>query len=63
MIDEDLETCTALLKARDAFHQHLNGCGYDPAYWDIKFTCWQLTSNDFQRLRRFEIEDEVKEKP
>ena len=40
----EVETMEALVKARDAFHQYLEGLGYDPAYWDIRFTAWEVDS-------------------
>jgi len=33
-------TFKALMKARKAFEQTLEKQGYDPAYWDIKFTAY-----------------------
>lgn len=49
-----------LLKARDAFEKYLEDCGYDSAYADIRFTAWVVDSGFTTRLRRMEIEGELK---
>ena len=54
------DTMAALSAAQEAFNKHLEGEGYDPAYWDIRFTAWECSTEDFQRLRRYEIEAECK---
>lgn len=53
-------TMAALEAARRAFIARIEAEGSEPAYWDIRFTAWMLSSEDFCRLRRFEIEDECK---
>jgi len=61
--DKDFEVVVgeALLMAQKAFQKHLEDYYFDPAYCDIRFTAW-VKSDDFaERLKRFEIEDEVKE--
>jgi len=61
--DESLDVLTmrALVAARDAFWKVLEADGNDPAYWDIRFTAWQVDSSFTHRLARVEIEREVKE--
>ena len=61
--DESLDVLTmrALVAARDAFWKVLEADGCDPAYWDIRFTAWQVDSSFTHRLARVEIEREVKE--
>jgi len=54
-------TMEALEKAKEAFNKRLEYEGYDPAYWDIRFTAWEVGDNFTTRLRRYEIEDEVKD--
>lgn len=56
----EMDTMQALLKAKEAFNQHLEDLGYDPAYWDIRFTAWEVDSNFEHRLTKIEIEGEVK---
>jgi len=55
------ETMTALVKARDAFQAYLESLGNDPAYWDYRFTAWEVDSSFTTRLKRIELESEVKE--
>lgn len=50
----------ALDCAKQSFQAVLNDYGYDPAYCDILFTAWIKDVNFEHRLRRLEIEDEVK---
>ena len=57
----DQITLEALIKARGAFDKYLEDYGYDPAFWDTRFTAWQVDSSLSQRLRKFEIEGEVKD--
>lgn len=54
-------TMKALNKARGAFNDYLEKDGFEPALWDIRFTAWEVDYNFTTRLRRYEIEDEVKE--
>lgn len=53
-------TIKALNNAKEAFNKTIGDEGYDSAYWDIRFTAWEVDSNFTTRLRRYEIEDEVK---
>ena len=53
-------TFKALLVAKEAFEKHLTDFGNDPGYWDLKLTAWTKTVESFERLQRFEIEDELK---
>ena len=50
----------ALRQAKQAFQKFLSANCYDPAYWDLRFTAWEVSSDFTTRLRRYEIEDEVK---
>ena len=50
----------ALGKAIAAFQDFLEEEGYDAAYWDYRFTCWEVGENFTVRLRRYEIEGECK---
>jgi len=63
IMEEQIEEITmlALNKARKAFNKFLEDNYYDPGYWDIRFTAWELSSDSFQRLRRYEIEEECKD--
>jgi len=54
------DTWDALESAFKAFEKHLSDCGYDPAYWDIKFTAYIKDSNLEKRLARIEYETELK---
>lgn len=54
-------TMKALNKARGAFNDYLEKDGFDPSYWDIRFTAWLLTIDFDHRLTKFEIEHECKE--
>jgi hypothetical protein len=60
--DLTLTTMRALVAAREAFNAYLGEDGNDPAYWDIRFTAWLVSSDFTTRLERVEIEQEVKEK-
>ncbi len=61
-MDEEFEiTMKALNKARGAFYDYLEKDGFDPGYWDIRFTAWLCNADSGERLTRFEIEHEVKE--
>jgi hypothetical protein len=57
----ELRTMKALIAAKEAFKKCLEDEGYDPAYWDIRFTAWELDANLEHRTQRYEIEGEVKE--
>ena len=59
MDNEFKETATALEKAEEAFNKYLSRLGYDSAYWSIRFTAWLLTSGDFKRYKKIEIESEI----
>jgi hypothetical protein len=59
LTDHEL-TMAALDAARQAFNARIEADGCDPAYWDIRFTAWMLSTDEFKRLRRFEIEEECK---
>lgn len=59
MENEFKETATALEKAQEAFDKYLSKLGYDSAYWDIRFTAWLKTSDDFKRYKKIEIESEI----
>lgn len=62
MMDKEFaETAEALEEAQEAFQKCLSKLGYDPAYWHIRFTAWLLTSGDFKRYKKVEIEDEIAE--
>ena len=54
-------TFKALMKARKAFENALEKYGYDPAYWDIRFTAYLKDSDLKQRLTKIEYESELKE--
>ena len=50
----------ALAHAKKEFYDFLSNEGYEGAFFDIKFIIW-ITNQDFtQRLRKLEIEDEIK---
>jgi len=53
-------TLEALVEAKAIFEMFLEGRGKDSAYWDMKFTAWQLDSDGIKRIQRFEIENEAK---
>lgn len=57
---DELLMAEALDVARKAFQGHLEAQGYDPAYFDYKFTAWILDHSFEQRLRRVELEGECK---
>ena len=61
-MEEQIEEITmlALGKAKKAFNKFLEDNYYDPGYWDIRFTAWEVDCNFTRRLRRYEIEDECK---
>lgn len=61
--DKELEVVTyeALEVARKTFEEYLESYGFDPAYWDIKFTAWLVSQDLKERLTRIEIEHEVKD--
>lgn len=61
--DKELEVVTyeALEVARKTFDEYVESYGFDPAYWDIKFTAWLVSQDLKERLTRIEIEHEVKE--
>jgi len=59
--DFDEVVLESLLKAHKAFEENITDYGYDPAYADVRFTAWVLDANLTSRLRRFEIEGEVKD--
>ena len=54
-------TPVALEKALYAFQECLSDEGYDAGYWDVRFTAWTLSVANYERMKRYEIEDEVKE--
>ena len=54
-------TPVALEKALYAFQECLSDEGYDAGYWDVRFTAWTLNVTNHERVKRYEIEDEVKE--
>lgn len=54
--DEKLVTFKAMNLARSAFEKYLSDQGYDPAYWAIRLTVWQLASTTFQPLEKMEID-------
>ena len=58
--EKDLLTMKALNEARKAFQKYFSDRGYDPAYWDYRFTCWEVDSSLTSRLHRYEIEGECK---
>ena len=58
----DQLTCEAMLAGRDAILQRISDFGYDPAYWDVRITLWQVDANLSTRLHRFEYEGELKDK-
>ena len=51
----------ALRDARKKFCEVLEGYDYDPAYCDTKFTAFMVDSSLTTRIRKIEIESEVKE--
>jgi len=61
--DYSIEEITpiALEKAYAAFQKCLSDEGYDAGYWDVRFTAWTLSVANYKRMRKYEIEDEVKE--
>ena len=61
--EKDLDTVVheALEVAREAFQKHISDYCYDPAYTDIRFTAWIKDVSFENRLKRIEIEEEVKE--
>ena len=50
----------ALLEARERFKEVLTGYNIDAAYFDTRFTTWVIDDSLTTRLRRIEIEEEVK---
>ena len=54
-------TLIALEKAHTAFQKCLSDEGYETGYWDVRFTAWTLSVANYERMKRYEIEDEVKE--
>jgi len=54
-------TPIALEKAIRAFQECLSDEGYETGYWDVRFTAWTLNVTNHERVKRYEIEDEVKE--
>jgi len=58
---EEEITPIALEKAYVAFQECLSDEGYDAGYWDVRFTAWTLNVANYERMKRYEIEDEVKE--
>jgi predicted nucleic acid-binding Zn-ribbon protein len=48
----EVETMEALMKAKQAFEGYLDGLGYDPAYWRIKFIADGLSVDLKDRLWR-----------
>lgn len=50
----------ALRDAKKKFQEVLESHNYDPAYCDIKFVAWVVDTSFTARLRKIEIEDEVK---
>ena len=58
---EEEITPIALEKAHAAFQKCLSDEGYDAGYWDVRFTAWTLSVANYERMKRYEIEDEVKE--
>jgi len=51
----------ALDLAKQCFQDTISKYGYDPAFVDIQFTAWIKDISFEHRLRKIEIEDEVKE--
>ena len=51
----------ALKNARKAFNDTLSKYGFDSAYCDIRFTAFITDVNFEQRLRKIEIEGELKD--
>ena len=58
--DEYMITFEALMNARKAFEETLRECGYDSAYWDIKFIAYLVDERFKQRLSKIEYESELK---
>ena len=59
---EAMAIMRALYKAQEAFYDFLETTyDYDGAFFDICFTAWELTTGDFKRVTRYEIEHEVKD--
>jgi len=52
----------ALRNAKAKFREALEDHYYDTAYCDINFTAFIVDSSFTTRLRKIEIEDEIKEK-
>jgi len=52
----------ALRNAKKVFEDTLSRYLYDPAYCDIRFTAFIKDMNFEQRLRKIEIEGELKDK-
>lgn len=50
----------ALGSAKKVFQQTVSDNDYDPAFVDIRFTAWIKDISFEHRLRKIEIEDEVK---
>ncbi len=59
--DDEL-TMKALCAAKKAFFKTISDEGYDSAFWDIRFTAWMVDSEFTTRLKRIEIEEEVKDR-
>lgn len=51
----------ALTEAKKMFQSTISKFGYEAALVDIRFTAWINDINFEHRLRKIEIEDEVKE--
>jgi len=64
VLKENIDEITykALLRAKEAFYDYLEGKGYDGAYWDIVFNAFPLTTDLESRMARFTIEYEYKAK-
>ena len=58
--EHDEAVYEALEKAREIFQKTISQYGYDPAFTDIQFTAWIKDVSLENRLRRIEIEEEVK---
>ena len=59
--DLDFVVHEALEAAKKTFQDTISSYDYDPAYCDIRFIAWIKDVNLENRLKRIEIEEEVKE--
>ena len=51
----------ALVKAKDAFQNHISDYYCDPSYFDIDFKAYVLSVEDYKRITKVSLEHEVKE--